>query len=170
MCRRISGIGPRTALFCQGATPHVHTLYMSPSAQARTASPPSAPQLLSVVVPCYNESEVIEIFYKALKQVLVGLESLDHEIVFVDDGSVDDTLDRLNRLMAADSAVRVCSLSRNFGHQIALTAGMDAAVGDAVIIMDSDMQHPPSLIPELVRKWRAGYDVVSAIRQQTDGE
>jgi dolichol-phosphate mannosyltransferase len=123
-----------------------------------------------VVVPCFNESEVIEIFYKALKPVLVGIDGIDHEIVFVDDGSTDDTLDRLNTIMAADSAVRVCSLSRNFGHQIALTAGMDAAVGDAVVIMDSDMQHPPALVPELVRQWRAGNDVVSAIRQQTDGE
>lgn len=143
---------------------------MPASTQARTTSTPGAPQLLSVVVPCFNESEVIEIFYRALKQVLAGIDALDHEIVFVDDGSADDTLDRLNRIMAADPTARVCSLSRNFGHQIALTAGMDAAVGDAVIIMDSDMQHPPSLIPELVRQWRAGYDVVSAVRQQTAGE
>src|SRR5690349_18270650 len=143
---------------------------MSPSAQARTGSTPGAQQLLSVVVPCYNESEVIEIFYKALKQVLTGIAGLDHEIVFVDDGSADDTLDRLNRIMAVDSSVRVCSLSRNFGHQIALTAGMDAAAGDAVVIMDSDMQHPPALIPELVKQWQAGADVVSAVRKETEGE
>lgn len=143
---------------------------MSAPAQARTTNVPGEPPLLSVVVPCYNESEVIETFYRALKSVLAGISGLEHEIVVVDDGSVDDTLDRLNRIMAADSAVRVCSLSRNFGHQIALTAGMDAAVGDAVVIMDSDMQHPPALLPELVRQWRAGYDVVSAVRQHTEGE
>jgi dolichol-phosphate mannosyltransferase len=90
--------------------------------------------------------------------------------VFVDDGSADDTLDQLNLIAENDPAVRVCSLSRNFGHQITLTAGLDAAVGDAVIMMDADLQHPPSLIPELVRKWREGYDVVSAIRLRTAGE
>ena len=152
------------------ALPWTSIPYMSVSAQARTDRTPGPPPLLSVVVPCFNESDVIEIFYTALTQVLAGMDALDHEIVFVDDGSADDTLDRLNRIMASDATVRVCSLSRNFGHQIALAAGMDAAVGDAVVIMDADMQHPPTLITELVRQWRAGYDVVSAIRQQTDGE
>jgi dolichol-phosphate mannosyltransferase len=125
--------------------------------------------LLSVVVPCYNESEVIGIFYRALKPVLQSLEGLDHEIIFVDDGSADDTLAYLNRFMTDDACVRVASLSRNFGHQIALTAGMDSAAGDAIVMMDSDMQHPPSLIPALVQKWREGFDVVSATRQQTAG-
>jgi dolichol-phosphate mannosyltransferase len=143
---------------------------MSASAQANTTNAMGGHRVLSVVVPCFNETEVIETFYRALKNVLTGLEGLDHEIVFVDDGSTDDTLDRLNRLMAADPCIRVCSLSRNFGHQIALTAGMDAASGDAVIIMDADMQHPPALVPDLVHQWRAGYDVVSAIRQETEGE
>jgi polyisoprenyl-phosphate glycosyltransferase len=126
-------------------------------------------RLLSVVVPCFNESAVIDLFHEALAGELRALDQLDHEIIFVDDGSADDTLARLNRIADRDPAVRVCSLSRNFGHQIALTAGLDAAVGDAVIMMDSDMQHPPALIPELVRHWNAGYDVVSTIRQQTDG-
>jgi len=126
--------------------------------------------LLSVITPCYNESEVIGLFYKELRPVLESLNNLDFEILFVDDGSSDDTLDQLNRIAEGDPAVRVCSLSRNFGHQITLTAGLDHAAGDAVIMMDSDLQHPPSLIPELVRKWREGYDVVSAIRQKTEGE
>ena len=126
--------------------------------------------LLSVVVPCYNESEVIGIFHRALRPVLESLADLDHEIVFVDDGSTDDTLAQLNSIAQSDPSVRVCSLSRNFGHQISLTAGLDFAEGDAVIMMDSDLQHPPSLIPALVSRWREGYDVVSAVRQRTAGE
>jgi len=122
------------------------------------------------VVPCYNESEVIGIFYRAIRPVLDSLADLDHEIVFVDDGSSDDTLAQLNSMAQGDPSVRVCSLSRNFGHQITLTAGLDFADGDAVIMMDSDLQHPPSLIPSLVSRWREGYDVVSAVRQRTEGE
>jgi glycosyltransferase involved in cell wall biosynthesis len=126
--------------------------------------------LLSVVVPCYNESEVIGIFYRAIRPVLESLADLDHEIVFVDDGSTDDTLAQLNSIAQGDPSVRVCSLSRNFGHQITLTAGLDFAEGDAVIMMDSDLQHPPSLIPALVARWREGNDIVSAVRQRTEGE
>jgi len=126
-------------------------------------------QLLSVVTPCYNESEVVQLFYAAVKPVLDDLDGLDQEIVFVDDGSTDDTLLRLNEIASGDEAVRVCSLSRNFGHQIALTAGLDFALGDAVILMDSDLQHPPDTIPELVARWREGYEVVSAVRSNTQG-
>src|SRR3954464_11885971 len=125
--------------------------------------------LLSVVVPCFNEAEAIEHSYRAIKAVLVALNGLSHEIIFVDDGSSDATLGKLNQLMASDSAIRVLSLSRNFGHQIALAAGLDAAVGDAVVLMDADLQHPPTLIPELVSRWHAGADVVSAIRESTQG-
>ena len=127
-------------------------------------------KLLSIVAPFYNETEVIGLFYAALRPVLDELRDVDVEMVFVDDGSADDTLDQLNAIAQRDPAVRVCSLSRNFGHQIALTAGLDAAEGDAVILMDSDLQHPPALIHELVRQWREGYDVVSAIRERTAGE
>jgi glycosyltransferase involved in cell wall biosynthesis len=127
-------------------------------------------KLLSIVAPFYNESDVVGLFYQGLRPVLDSLTDLDVEIVFVDDGSTDDTLDQLNRIADRDPAVRVCSLSRNFGHQIALTAGLDVAAGDAVITMDSDLQHPPVLIPELVRRWREGYDVVSGIRVSTAGE
>jgi dolichol-phosphate mannosyltransferase len=127
-------------------------------------------KLLSIVAPCYNESEVIRLFYDALHAGLGSLEGLDHEILFVDDGSTDDTLAILNEIAARDPTVRVCSLSRNFGHQISLSAGLDFAAGDAVIMMDSDMQHPPSLIPELVRQWHEGNDIVSGVRQVTEGE
>lgn len=133
-------------------------------------APRDQPSLLSVISPCYNESEVIGLFYRELRPVLESLEDLDFEIVFVDDGSSDDTLDQLNKIAESDPTVRVASLSRNFGHQITLTAGLDHAAGDAVIMMDSDLQHPPSLIPELVSKWRLGYDVVSAVRLKTEGE
>jgi glycosyltransferase involved in cell wall biosynthesis len=126
--------------------------------------------LLSVISPCYNESAVIGLFYQTLRPVLESLDQLDFEMVFVDDGSSDDTLEQLNRLAQSDPALRVLSLSRNFGHQVALTAGIDHAAGDAVVMMDSDLQHPPSVIPELVLQWRAGHDVVNAIRQSTDGE
>ena len=125
--------------------------------------------LLSVVVPCYNESQVIRTFYKELRAVLEKLENLEFEIIFVDDGSSDDTLSQLNQLAQENPVVRVCSLSRNFGHQIALTAGLDRAVGDAVVLMDADMQHPPQLIRELVQSWREGHDVVLAIRKTTHG-
>src|SRR5438046_2435730 len=124
-------------------------------------------QLLCVVTPCYNEEEVVEKFYEALKPVLKSLTGLNHRIIFVDDGSRDRTLEKLNALAALDPAVRVYALSRNFGHQIALTAGLDAARGDAVIMMDSDLQHPPEMVPEMVRLWREGHDVVSAVRKAT---
>ena len=125
--------------------------------------------MLSVVAPCYNEAEVIRLFYDALRTVLATLD-LDYEILLVDDGSTDDTLAILNEIAAKDPSVRVCSLSRNFGHQITLSAGLEYAVGDAVIMMDSDMQHPPALIPELVAGWRSGNDIVSGVRLATEDE
>lgn len=127
----------------------------------------SPSQLLSIVVPCYNETEVIELFYQTIKPILTGLEGLRHEIVFVDDGSEDGSLDKLNQLARRDPSVLVYALSRNFGHQAALTAGLDAAQGDAVIMMDLDLQHPPTLIPEMVKLWQQGTDVVSAVRTRT---
>ena len=126
-------------------------------------------KLLSVVTPCYNEAEVINLFYNEVKSVLQSLPDLEFEIIFVDDGSSDDTLLQLNNIAKNDPTVRVCSLTRNFGHQIALTAGLDFAVGDAVVLMDADLQHPPSLIPEFVKKWHEGYDIVSGVRTNTQG-
>jgi dolichol-phosphate mannosyltransferase len=124
-------------------------------------------QLLCIVTPCYNEAEVVGAFYDALKPVLNALPDLDHRILFVDDGSEDATLEKLNELAAHDARVSVLSLSRNFGHQIALTAGLDIASGDAVLMMDCDLQHPPALLPQMVKLWREGNDVVSAVRQGT---
>lgn len=127
-------------------------------------------EVLSVVCPCFNEAEVVRPFYQKLKGTLDSLEGLRCRILFVDDGSGDDTLARLNEIAAEDPAVSVYSLSRNFGHQVALTAGLDAARGDAVVMMDSDLQHPPSLIPKMVELWRQGNDVVSAVRKCTADE
>ena len=125
--------------------------------------------LISVVIPCFNESTVIQLFYPELKRVFQTLEDFQHEIIFVDDGSTDDTLVQLNRMAQQDSCVRVCSFSRNFGHQIAITAGLDAATGEAAITMDADLQHPPELIPQMINKWKEGYDIVTAVRDSTDG-
>src|SRR5436309_1751699 len=97
------------------------------------------------------------------RRPLSSLKGFDHRIVFVDDGSTDSTLQVLDDLAAADPRVQVYSLSRNFGHQVALTAGCDVARGDAIILLDSDLQHPPELIPKMVAKWREGADVVSAV-------
>lgn len=129
------------------------------SAQRRT---------LCVVSPCFNEAAGIGTFYKGVKRALLALDDLDHRIVLVDDGSTDATLQRLNALAAEDERLSVYSLSRNFGHQIALTAGLDVAQGDVLVLMDSDLQHPPSLIAAMVTKWRAGADIVSAVRLGTE--
>jgi polyisoprenyl-phosphate glycosyltransferase len=125
------------------------------------------PPSICIVTPCYNEAEGIVSFYDA---VVRALDGLDWSLVCVDDGSTDGTLRQLNDLARRDHRVRVFSLSRNFGHQIALSAGLDVADGDAVVILDSDLQHPPSLIPEMVRLWQVeGHDIVSAVRTSTAG-
>ena len=127
----------------------------------------STNQLLCIVTPCYNEAETIDLFYQTIKPVLNGLPNLDHQIIFIDDGSSDGSLKLLNQLAQRDPCVRVYALSRNFGHQIALTAGLDVVQSDAVIMMDLDLQHPPALIPEMTNLWRQGNDIVSAIRTHT---
>ena len=122
---------------------------------------------LVIVTPCFNEEAVVERFHEAVSKELETLEGIDFRILFVDDGSKDGTLERLNRLREEDERVMVTSLSRNFGHQIALTAGLSQAHGDAVVLMDSDLQHPPETIRDLVAEWRKGNDVVSAVRKDT---
>ena len=124
---------------------------------------------LSVVVPAYNEQFVIEPFHQRLSAVLNGID-LNYEIVYVNDGSADDTVAALRRLRERDSRVAMVDLSRNFGKEIALTAGLDYAQGEAVVVIDADLQDPPELIPELLRYWEEGYDVVSAKRVRRDGE
>lgn len=126
---------------------------------------PKEPEL-SVVAPCFNEAEVVCAFYESLSRVLQGL-AYTYEIVFVDDGSTDETLALLNQLAARDKHVVVLSLTRNFGHQIALTAGIDHAHGQSVLVMDSDLQHPPELIPQMLDALEDGVDIVYAVRQET---
>ena len=123
--------------------------------------------LLSVVVPVYNEEANIKKFYNSVKEVLNTLP-YDQEIIFVDDGSSDDSATMLSHIAEEDKNVKVLLLARNFGHQLALTCGLDYATGDAVITMDGDMQHPPELIPDLVRLWEEGHDVVRTIRDSTE--
>lgn len=123
--------------------------------------------LLSIVVPVFNEEDNIQKFYTTVKDVLQTLD-YDHEIIFVDDGSSDDSAGMLRYIGHQDPKVKVLLLARNFGHQLALTCGLDYAQGDAVITMDGDMQHPPELIPELVKHWESGADVVRTIRDSTE--
>jgi glycosyltransferase involved in cell wall biosynthesis len=124
-------------------------------------------ELLSVVAPVFNEEATIEEFYT---RVCTALEGLRFELVLVDDGSSDGTAARLAEMASSDPRVHVVFLSRNFGHQTALTAGLDHARGDAVVMIDADLQDPPELIPRMLDHWRAGCDVVYAVRNQREGE
>lgn len=126
-------------------------------------------ELLSVVVPAFNEEKSLVALHESLSRVIDTL-SLDVEIIYVNDGSTDDTLPLLRRLRGRDERVGIVHLSRNFGKEIASTAGLDHARGDAVILMDADLQHPPEMIPAFVEQWRAGYDVVYARRETRDDE
>jgi dolichol-phosphate mannosyltransferase len=125
--------------------------------------------LLSVVIPCMNEEEVLRETNRRLVAVLEGL-SFNFEIVYVDDGSTDSTPDLLRELQAHEPRIRVVRFSRNFGHQIAITAGLEHACGDAVAIIDADLQDPPEVILDFVAKWLDGYDVVYGVRTERDGE
>ena len=124
---------------------------------------------LSVVVPAFNEEGVLAEFHSRLTAVLNGLGGRS-EIVFVDDGSSDGTLAVMRRLRADDPRVAIVELSRNFGKEIAMTAGLDHTHGDIVVLIDADLQDPPELIPEMIRQWREGYDVVYAQRTSRAGE
>jgi dolichol-phosphate mannosyltransferase len=135
------------------------------STQFRPAAQSDPPPELSVVLPLYNEAENLAVLYERLIAVLEKQNS-DFEIVFVDDGSDDETPDKLSELEAVDARVRVVGLARNFGHQVAITAGLDFARGKAVAVMDGDLQDPPEALPDFIRKWREGYDVVYAVRER----
>lgn len=124
-------------------------------------------RLLSIVAPVFNEEQTVAEFHRRVDN---ALGEVPHEIVLVDDGSSDGTPEVLSRLAREDAGVRVVSLSRNFGHQAALTAGLDHAGGDAVVMMDSDLQDPPELIPQMLDRWREGFDVISGIREAREGE
>lgn len=126
--------------------------------------------LLSVVIPCYNEEEVIGDTVKRLKIFCSELVDLDAELIFVDDGSRDRTHELLKTYASTDSRIKLIRFARNFGHQIAVTAGIDAASGDAIVLIDADLQDPPEVVHEMVAKWREGYDVVYGTRTERPGE
>jgi dolichol-phosphate mannosyltransferase len=126
--------------------------------------------LISVIVPCYNEEAVLEETHRQLTSVLNGLAPFTYEVIYVDDGSRDGTVKVLHDLHEASEAVRVVLLSRNFGHQVAVTAGLGHAAGDAVVVIDADLQDPPEVIKEMVARWRDGYDVVYGLRTYRPGE
>lgn len=123
----------------------------------------------SVVIPAYNEEEVIEETYRRLCAVMRGMNDT-YELIFVNDGSTDKTAEIVAGFCAADSAVRLVNFSRNFGHMPAISAGMAYARGDAVFIIDADLQDPPEIFPEMAAKWREGYHVVYGRREKRKGE
>ncbi|WP_189439495.1 glycosyltransferase family 2 protein [Rhodanobacter panaciterrae] len=123
-----------------------------------------ASPVVSLVVPFYNEGAAVEAFFETIASTLASINTVAFEIVCIDDGSKDDTLIRLLAASRSDPRVKIIELSRNFGKEAALTAGLDAAVGDAVIPMDADLQDPPGLIIKMIEKWRLGADVVLARR------
>jgi polyisoprenyl-phosphate glycosyltransferase len=134
---------------------------------APSSATPRELTLLSVVAPVYNEEQLVTRFHE---RVCAAVDGFPFELVLVDDGSSDRTPQLLAEIAARDPHVRVVELSRNFGHQTALTAGLDHARGDVVVMMDSDLQDPPELIPQMLDHWRAGADVVYAVRERREGE
>ena len=125
--------------------------------------------VLSVVVPIWNEEEVIPERYRRRTAVLEGIGER-YELILVNDGSRDGSSGMLRELHAYDPRVKVIEFARNFGHQVAITAGMDYAQGDAVVVLASDLQDPPEVIPAMVEKWREGYEVVYGVRTEREGE
>ncbi len=125
---------------------------------------------ITILIPCYNEEKSLDILYERLKKLIDDMSAYQFKVLLVNDGSVDHTLDIMRELHAKDSVVSYLSLSRNFGKEIAMLAGLDYAEGDAVIIMDADLQDPPELIPQMIREWENGYDDVYARRRSRAGE
>jgi dolichol-phosphate mannosyltransferase len=125
---------------------------------------------ISVIVPCYNEEEVLHTTHQRLTEVLEKLQGYEYELIYVNDGSRDKTLPMLREIGQADRRVKLLSFSRNFGHQIAITAGLDYCSGDAAVVIDADLQDPPHLIADMVRSWEQGADVVYGKRRDREGE
>lgn len=125
---------------------------------------------ISVVVPMYYEEEVAEECYKRLTGVLKSIQNYEYEIIFINDGSKDKTLSILEKIANEDKNVKVLSFSRNFGHQCAVTAGLKYVTGDAIVIIDADLQDPPELIPEMLKLWEDGNEVIYGKRKTREGE
>lgn len=122
-------------------------------------------KLVSIVIPAYNEAENIFVIAESIKQVFASI-NYNYEIILVDDGSADNTIDKIKEYSSQHENIFFLEFSKNFGHQLAVKAGMDHAYGDCVISMDCDMQHPPELIPEMLKKWEEGFEVVYTIREE----
>lgn len=127
-------------------------------------------KLLTILIPAYNEHEVLPLLYDRLSKLMDDQKKYDFEILFVNDGSKDDTLNIIKFLRAKDSRINYVNLSRNYGKEIAMAAGFDYVRGDALIIIDADLQDPPEIIPEMVKYWEQGYDDVYAKRKSRKGE
>ena len=127
-------------------------------------------KLLSLIVPVYNEEEVLPASYERMSAAMAALEGYDYEIIYVNDGSRDGTMKQLRKIAGEHADVHVVSFSRNFGHQLAVTAGMDRAKGDALIIIDADLQDPPEVIARLVEAWEQGADIAYGKRLKREGE
>lgn len=125
---------------------------------------------ITILIPCYNEASSLAMLYEEIIRVISSLDSYKWEVLFVNDGSRDDTMEVICALREKDTRVSYVDLSRNFGKENALLAGLDYSHGDAVIIMDADLQHPPMVIPDMVRKWEEGYDDVYARRKSRGKE
>ena len=132
--------------------------------------PAEGRQLLSVIVPCYNEEAVIGETIRRLDAFCAEMDNFDVELIFIDDGSRDRTRDLLRQYAAANPRIKLIGFARNFGHQIAVTAGIDSANGDAVVLIDADLQDPPEVIHQMIAKWQEGYDVVYGTRTERPGE
>ena len=127
-------------------------------------------KLISIVIPCYNEQDVIEETFARLRQLCNNLTDYDFEVICVDDGSRDKTYNLLCAAALANPQLRIVKFSRNFGHQIAVTAGIDAAGGDAVVLIDADLQDPPEIVSQMIAKWEEGFDVIYGVRTSRAGE
>ena len=125
---------------------------------------------LSIIIPVYCEEQIINECYERLLKVLSPLDNYSHELIFVDDGSYDNTLNVLKELASQNNCIKIISFARNFGHQCAVTAGLKASKGDVVAIIDADLQDPPECIPEMLKLWEKGYEVVYAKRISREGE
>ena len=123
---------------------------------------------ITIVIPLYNEEEVLEECYSRILNVCKSLENYENEIIFVNDGSIDKTLSLLKNIAENNKNVKVISFSRNFGHQCAVTAGLKYVSGDAIVIIDSDMQDPPELIPEMLKLWEQGNEVIYGKRKKRE--
>lgn len=135
-----------------------------------TGSSVTRKPLVSVVVPVFNETEVVDMFHARMAAVADSTSDYEWEIIYVDDGSSDDSYAKMQSLAEADNRVRLLRFSRNFGHQVAITAGIDQARGDAVAVIDADLQDPPEVIARFIEKWQEGYNVVYGVRERRAGE